>query len=237
MKTTMKILSLSIIAVFFASCSFTGVKGSKNVITQERTISEKFSEVKVSTGIDLYLTQGNNVSVTVEADDNIIDLLITEVKGDVLHVHFDKNIGRVESKKVYLTMPDIKSLKASSGADIVTKSKIKADKLNISASSGADIEAELEVNELICKSSSGSDIDLRGKSNKATVQASSGSEINASELIVNHVIAESSSGADITITANESLTADASSGADIRYKGSPKEKDIDKSSGGSVRSR
>jgi len=124
-----------------------------------------------------------------------------------------------------------------SGADIVTKNKIKADKLNISASSGADIEAELEVNELICKSSSGSNIDLRGKSNKASVQASSGSEINASELIVNHVIAESSSGADITITANESLTADASSGADIRYKGSPKEKDIDKSSGGSVRSR
>ena len=233
----MKLLSLSIIVVFFASCSFTGVKGSENVITQEREIKEQFSEVKVSMGIDLFLTQGNNVKLTIEADDNIIDLLITEVKGDVLHIYFDKNIGRVESKKVYLTMSDINSLSASSGADIVTKSKIVTDKLNLSASSGADIEAELEVKELICKSSSGSDIELKGTSNKANVKASSGSEIDAAALIASFVTAESSSGADISITANESITADASSGGDINYKGSPKEKDIEKSSGGSVRNR
>ena len=67
-------------------------------------------------------------------------------------------------------MPDIKSLTASSGADIVTKNTIVSDILDLSASSGADIEAELEVNELICKSSSGSDIELKGTSNKANVK-------------------------------------------------------------------
>ncbi len=237
MKTTMKLLSLSIIAMVFASCSFTGIKGSENVITQERTITEQFSKVKVSMGIDLYLSQGDNVKLTVEADDNIIDLLLTEVKGDVLHVYFDKNIGKVESKKVYLTMSDINSLSASSGADIVTKTKMIADKLNISASSGAGIEAEIETKELVCKSSSGSDIELKGRSEKGNFDASSGSDIDAGDLIVSHAIAESSSGADIEITANKSLTADASSGGDINYKGKPKEKNIEKSSGGSVRNR
>lgn len=237
MKTRMKIISLSVIALFAVSCSFTGVKGSENVIKQDRTITEAFSKVEVSMGIDLFLTQDDKVQLRVEADDNIIDLLITEVRGEVLHIYFEKNIGKVESKKVYLTMSDINSIKASSGADIVTKSKIKSEKLYISASSESEIEADLEINELICKSSSGSDIKLRGTSNKAVVSASSGSEIDAAALIVSHVIAESSSGADITITANESITADASSGGDINYKGTPKEKDIDKSSGGNVRNR
>ena len=237
MKTLLTISALLILFVGLISCNVSGVTGSNNVIKKSRTISESFNAIKVSQGIDVYLKQSDKISVTVEADDNIYDLLITEVKDNVLHIYFDKNVGRVKAKKVYVSMKDIVSLTASSGADIEGSGKITGNTLILKASSGADIELEVDVKELTCSSSSGSDIDVSGNCNKLDASSSSGSDINAENLKSNHVDAESSSGSDITVYVVESLKADASSGGDIRYKGEPKEKDIEKSSGGGVSGR
>ena len=237
MKKLISLSSLMLIVFTLMSCNMAGVKGSNNVIKKDRVIKEKFNAVKVSQGIDVYLKQGDKVSLTVETDDNIYDLLITEVKDNVLHIYFEKNVNRVKTKKVYLTMTEIVALKASSGADIKSEGLIKSENLKLKASSGADIELELDVKELTCSSSSGSDIDLKGVCDKIDASSSSGSDINAEDLKAKHVIADSSSGSDISIHASESIKADASSGADIEYSGNPKDKDIEKSSGGSVRGK
>lgn len=237
MKKLLTLSSLMLIFFTLISCNISGVKGSKNVIKKNRTITESFNAIKVSQGIDVYLKQSDNISVTVEADDNIYDLLITEVKNNVLHIYFEKNVGRVKAKIVYVSMKEIVALTASSGADIKGEGKITGNTLKLKASSGADIELECDVEELTCTSSSGSDIDISGTCKKFEANSSSGSDINAEDLKSNHVDAESSSGSDITVYVIETLKADASSGADIIYKGEPKEKDIEKSSGGSVRGR
>ncbi len=237
MKKLLTLSSLMLIFFTLISCNISGVKGSKNVIKKNRTITESFNAIKVSQGIDVYLKQSDNISVTVEADDNIYDLLITEVKNNVLHIYFEKNVGRVKAKKVYVSMKEIVALTASSGADIKGEGKITGNTLKLKASSGADIELECDVEELTCTSSSGSDIDISGTCIKFEANSSSGSDINAEDLKSNHVDAESSSGSDITVYVIETLKADASSGADIIYKGEPKEKNIEKSSGGSVRGR
>lgn len=237
MKKLLTISTLLMLFVGLISCNVSGITGSKNVIKKSRTITESFNAIKVSQGINVYLKQSDNISVTVEADDNIYDLLITEVKDNVLHIYFDKNVGRVKAKNVYVSMKEIVALTASSGADIEGSGKITGNTLKLKASSGADIELEVDVKELTCSSSSGSDIDVSGICNILEASSSSGSDIDAGNLKSNKVDAESSSGSDITVFVVESLKADASSGADIIYKGEPKEKDIEKSSGGSVSGR
>lgn len=236
MKKILVLSSLFIASVLLMSCYYTyPEKGNGNVIKKDRKIDENFQAVEVSQGIDLYLTQGNKVSCTVETDDNVYDLLITEVKNETLHIYFDKNVRKVKVKKVWITMPDIKSLKASSGADIFGESLIKSDNLKLRSSSGADIELEVDVNELTCRSSSGSDIIVRGACDKLVAESSSGSDIDAGDLKAKHVDADCSSGSDIDVHAEESLKAEASSGADIRYSGKPTNIDKSKSSGGSIR--
>ena len=59
-------------------------------------------------------------------------------------------------------------------------------------------------------------------------------DIEADKLICKIVVATASSGSDIDVFASESIQADASSGADIKCKGKPKNVNIEKSSGGSV---
>ncbi|MFO7622016.1 MAG: DUF2807 domain-containing protein, partial [Bacteroidales bacterium] len=46
------------------------VYGNKEVVTRERQARD-FTGIRVSTGIDVYLSQGNNPKLTVEADENL----------------------------------------------------------------------------------------------------------------------------------------------------------------------
>ena len=81
MKTLTKITAMLILLISTTSCfvdGFTGIKGNRNVVSEDRTISDNFDEIKVQQGIQLFITQDNTTEIKVEADENIIDLLITE---------------------------------------------------------------------------------------------------------------------------------------------------------------
>jgi hypothetical protein len=235
----MKYLLVVTTAIFIGlgtiAWNFTGVIGNGDVIKKKRTITENFHSIEVSQGIDLYVKQGNEISVTVEADENVYDILMTEVKKDVLHIYFDKNVRKVNTKKVWVTVKDLQALRASSGADIFGESKLKGENIKLSSSSGADIKVELDYNSVKASGSSGSDIHLSGTCNELYASSSSGSDIEAEELTSKNVTAESSSGSDIIVHATGSLDASASSGSDIICKGNPSNKNISKSSGGSVK--
>lgn len=240
MKTIKQGIVLLFISAIFASCGvdmFNRIDGDRNVVSKERKIGEDFSRVKVSSGIDLYIKQGNKTELTVEADENLHDYIITEVRGDQLKIYVDGNIWRAKARKVYLTVISIEELKATSGSDVFSQGVIKAKDLDLSTSSGADMRIEIDAYNVTTHSSSGSDLRVSGKANTHETSASSGSSINAYGLESKEVTAKVSSGADIGVFASESINARASSGGDIRYKGNPEKVNKKTSSGGGVRSR
>ncbi len=240
MKTIKKLTILFFVATVFTSCGidmFNRIDGNRNVTTETRKVNGDFSRVKVSNGLDLYITQGDRVKITVEADENLQDIIITEVKGDMLRIYTERNIWRAKSRKVYLTITDIEELRATSGSDVVSQNVLRLKDVDISTSSGADLRVELDADNVTSSSSSGSDLRLSGKSNSHNAEASSGSSIKAYGLESKDVTARVSSGADISVYASESINARASSGGDIRYKGNPQKVNRKSSSGGGISSR
>lgn len=236
-KITLFITLIILTLLSTTSCiveGITGVKGNRNVISEDRNISSDFDKIKVQQGISLYLTQGNTTEINVEADENIIDLLITEVKNNQLKIYFDKNVYKAKARKVYLTTKNIAEISTSSGASVKTENTIQSETLILDSSSGSSIKATVETIEIESSTSSGADIDIYGETDKLTAKASSGSSIDADELTAMDVSAKVSSGANIDVNVKENLTAKASSGGDIDYKGSPKNIDKNTSSGGSV---
>jgi len=226
MTTLAKILITLLISIFFVSCHLDmnlgdGKRGNGNVITEGRNISESFTAVKASEGLDVYVTQGNNADITVEADENIIDLIRTDIKDGVLRIHTEKRIGRAKAKKVHVTLPNITELDASSGADLESNGVITSDRLILDSSSGADIKVNVKAGELECDASSGADIRVAGTADMLIADASSGSDIKARDLEVKKCIAEASSGADITVNVSEQINAKATSGGDVKYIGNP----------------
>lgn len=223
MTTLVKITIGLLIALFLSSCAFDinfgeGKKGNGIVAEDRREITDEFTEVSVQEGLHVYVTQADEFKILVEADENIIDLIGTDIKNGKLKVHAIENIGRA-TKKVYVSLPAVTALKGSSGAQLTTENKIKADKLEVDASSGALVSLEVEASELDIDASSGANINIAGDTDRSYVDASSGANIKAKELESKVCTVDASSGANISVNVSESLMADASSGANISYSG------------------
>jgi len=135
---------------------------------------------------------------------------------------------------IYLSMPKISTIKASSGSEVNATNTLKVNDLLVDSSSGSDVDLRVEANSIESESSSGSEIDLKGTCVTLSADSSSGSQIDADELKAETVIAEASSGADINVYASKSITAKASSGGSIDCAGNPNQKNLKKSSGGDV---
>lgn len=241
MKTKVKKLAVALfIGITCTSCAvdmFNKVSGNKNVVNEDRKVSTDFTRIEASNGLDVYITQDPQISVVVKADENLQEIIITEVEDGVLKVYSEKNIWSAKSKKVYVNIQNLSSIKASSGSDLRSENTIQADMISVNASSGASVRVSVSAKNVTTNSSSGSDIRIAGITDSHTAKASSGSAIRAYELINKNAIAKVSSGAGIDIYASEKIEARASSGGSIDYKGNPKKVNRNTSSGGSISDR
>lgn len=228
MTTLARIAIAFLIALFLSSCGLdinfgnfgTGEKGNGNIVSDIRNVNEDFSSVIASEGIAVYVTQADDFKIEVEADENIIDLIATDIKNGKLRIHASENIGNA-TKNVFVHLPEITALSGSSGAHLKTENRISATKLNIDGSSGSLINIELTAEKLQIDTSSGSNLSISGNADHSTIEASSGSNINAKELRTSICQADASSGGNIKVQVTESLSAHASSGGNIAYLGNP----------------
>ncbi|WP_419211940.1 head GIN domain-containing protein [Maribacter sp. X9] len=228
MTTLVRITIALLLALLLSSCGFdlnfgdfgSGEKGNGIVVEETREVTEEFTMVSASEGIEVYVTQGNDFDISVEADENIMDLIGTDIRNGKLKIHAIENIGRA-TKKVYVTLPNVTGLYASSGSHLTAENKINSSKLEIDASSGALLEASVNVNDMEIDASSGANITLSGTAKEVYVDGSSGAYIKATDLSTISCKADASSGANLTINVSGNLTADASSGGNISYKGDP----------------
>ncbi|RUT73453.1 head GIN domain-containing protein [Ancylomarina longa] len=227
------------IAFLFSGCvnaQFWGTKGNGNVQKENREVAS-FNSISASSGLNVYINQGDKEAVSVEADDNLLKLIVTKVKGNELILKTTENIRRAEKLDVYVTLVNVNEIHVSSGCDLESQGLIKADHLDMSVSSGADAKLQIEGNEISCSVSSGADAILSGKANFFYGKSSSGSDLRAKELIATNCKAKASSGGDVSVYAKESIEANASSGGDVSYYGNPTKVDVSSSSGGDVNQR
>ncbi|MEO1013025.1 MAG: head GIN domain-containing protein [Bacteroidota bacterium] len=226
MTNLIKITIAFLFALLLSSCGFDinlgdfspGERGNGIVVEDPRAVTDDFTEISVSEGLHAYVTQGDDFEIMVEADENIVDLIGTDIKNGKLRIHAIENIGRA-TKKIHVVLPKVSGLKSSSGAHLNVVNTIKSDKLEIDGSSGANVNAEIVAEDVDIDASSGANLNISGEADAAYVDVSSGGNINARSLITQNCKADASSGGNLSINVSESLTADASSGGNISYMG------------------
>ncbi|GAB4040866.1 head GIN domain-containing protein [Spirosoma gilvum] len=209
---------------------------------KDRSVSG-FTGLSVSSGIDLYLTQGNSEKVTLEAKGVDEDRVITEVKNGTLKLYIERkgfsgwNFGRNNYVKAYVTFKQLSNLHASGGADVFGQGRLTFNDLNLEASGGSDVKLELKADELNVSASGGADATLQGSARTLNANGSGGADLDARKLTVDVCNANSSGGSDVYVNANQELTMKASGGADIYYSGSAKVLSKSESGGGDIKRR
>ena len=226
--------------------------------TQVRKVG-KFTGIKVSSGIKVNFTQGNNQSVIVDADANLQQYISTEVVNDILVISVDnRNNKKLNFKKLLVTVeaPRLASVDVNSGAQFNTLNTVKEDSFRAEVSSGANLNAEVAARNAVdlevtsgssaqldiasgsfnMAGTSGSSSTIRGKANSANFKLTSAASCNAADLVTQNATVSATSGSSLRVHTTDSITGTATSGASIRYKGDPKNTSGTKtSSGGSFK--
>ena len=216
--------------ILLNSCHYT--TGSGNIISEKRSVGN-FTGISVGGSFDVEVKIGPVTQVTVEADDNVIKYVEIRVSGNTLKIRTEgmHSMNNVHLK-VYITIPELRSVKASASASVKVLDIIKEDgKLNFDASSSADIEAQVDAPEVDAEASSSGSVTLIGKTKNYAARVSSSGDIKSFELLSENTDVSASSSGSAQVHASVSLTAKANSSGSIDYRGAANVKKTVNSSG------
>lgn len=223
--------------IFSQSCyydDFNSVSGDGNVVTESRKVGD-FHGIDAAAGLNVYVTFGEmRNEISVEADENLHEYIITVVEGGVLKIKTKRNIRNAKSKSIYVNAGEIDILEASSASRIIGENELITGDIKIDVSSAANIEVEMKAEKIKLEVSSSGDARLHGSAERLDANISSAGGLKAFNLEVRYCNINISSAGDADIFVTQELNADASSAGHITYKGNPEITKIDKSSAGSV---
>ncbi len=233
MKNINRLLVLNLLAIstlmLITSCYFAGNLGP--MAEEERNVPD-FNRLKVSSGIDVKLSQGSRHRVIIKANEDIIDDVESEVINGTLKLTVDRNWfrggGNVNAE---ITFTELNSIDVSAGSDVESEGLLTFEDLEIEASAGSDLKLNLEAYDVKLRTSSGSDANLKGGARNFEARASSGSDISAYDFEVENAVLECSSGSDVRANVSRTMKVKASSGSDIHYRGDPELIEVNTSSG------
>jgi hypothetical protein len=159
-STAVLVLGLFLIT----GCGISYIRGSGNVITEEREVSG-FDSVEMSGFGEVFITQGNSESLTIETDDNLMQYIDSVVRGNTLYIEFEDNTIPDPSDKITfrLNVIDLEALDLS-GAGSFTIESLETPSLEITFSGAGDIDLDsLMADRVSTRVSGAGDISLTGE--------------------------------------------------------------------------
>lgn len=229
-------LMLGVVTLASSACMFgRGVDGNGNVKKETRSVSS-FDAIKIGGAFEVHLSQGSSEGLVVEADENLLDIIESEVRGGTLVIDTKEDIRDADELNLYITFKDLEKMNLSGAVELKSDGKLKFDDLTIDGSGASEISLELEANRLECDFSGASEIELEGKAKYCSIDNSGASELNAYDFVVGEYNIEISGAGDAKIHCTDVLKASISGAASIRYQGDPKV-DSRVSGAGSIKQR
>lgn len=120
---------------------------------EERNLPE-FSAIDVSQGIEVYVSEGGTQKVSIEADEDMLSSVITEVRDGTLKMSINDKYKRLKfnklSVRVNVTLPKLSALHVAGRSIVVGITEFETEDLSITISSSSDVrfEKKMTVNTL-----------------------------------------------------------------------------------------
>jgi len=226
-RDVVMLMSLMLASFLFISGACTGnfnpqVSGGGDPVKQERTVSG-FDALEVGGAFEIFLTQGPKESLTIEADSDIIDMIVTEVRGNTLKIYTEKGCCKnVRKMAVYLTMTDVERIDISGACELENTGSLKLDNLEMEVSGASEMSLKMDVDKLELNLSGASELFLEGSCSQLYLDASGASEIEADQFLVGKMTIDASGASDCRVYVTDELVIEASGATTVRYAGNPK---------------
>lgn len=230
---------IGILAALWASCGggeTERIAPSGDIETRVEDASG-FTRVSASVSFQIELSQAEEFSITVSADNNLMPLVEVEERGGTLHLGLKDpvNIQGNATLRAVITLPTFEGLDLS-GATRATLSGFREPAgVEILASGASSVSGELSAGSVTVDLSGASTVSLEGFAFTGDLQASGASRLELIDFELTTASVDVSGASSAEVTVRGEITAAKASGASrILYRGDPTIKGLDVSGASSV---
>lgn len=198
------------------------IKGNGNVKQESRDASA-FTDISTSGVYKVIIEQGTTHSIRVEAEDNLLPYIVTDISRGELSIHSKKgyNIQPTKDIKVYITLQKVDKLSASGASGFTSKGKLTSDRIRLDFSGAADANLDIRTHELKVGLSGASNVTLKGNTDKADYGISGAADISALDLATDEAKVGISGTGKANVFVQKSLNVVISGMGNVKYKGEP----------------
>jgi hypothetical protein len=225
----MKLIKIFIAAALFISAGIVFAKSGSNLdnITEDRHISG-FNAVNVAGSFDVYIVQGATESVKVDAPDDIIHYIMTEVNDGTLKIYNKEHtngIGLFNNHKkiiVYVSIKDVNGISLSGSGNVYFKEGITANTLHLGVTGSGNLTGKLTAKSLESVVTGSGDLTISGNADDSKIKVTGSGKFSARNLTTTNTQAHVTGSGDANVNAANSLEASVTGSGGVHYGGNPK---------------
>lgn len=221
MKSIFVLLITAISYNTFAS--WETINGNGNLKKETRNASD-YTGIELQGSMDVQIAYGNSISITVEADENLMPYIETEVENNILKIRQKKGVGLKSKNKliIYASLTKLTNVTLSGSGNVMGNGAFSNNgKTTVKLSGSGNIGLGVaDISELDVAISGSGNINFKGsQSNNISVAISGSGNLDCSNFTTNDVVARVSGSGNIKVNALKSIDARVSGSGNIYYKG------------------
>lgn len=211
-------------ASLLSSCRFIEgkrVRGNGELATDQRSVGS-FNEVKSFGSFDIEVFTGNENTVKVEADENLLPYIETFIDGSTLKIETKSgyNLRPRVHIRVMVTAPNYTSIATNGSGNVNGQNKIvSSGDLDLKVNGSGNIDLEVEAESVNSQISGSGNISLRGTAKKAENSIHGSGNIRAGSLQTEDSKVEIAGSGDVQVFATSSLDVNIMGSGGVSYKG------------------
>jgi hypothetical protein len=190
--------------------------------TEDRTVGN-FTKISMGISGDLYVSQGATPKLTIEADEEIMGLIVTEVKNDELKIRFSRSSVRTKTPiRIWVTAVEIEGLYLSGSGNIITETSVKTDEIELKLSGSGNIKVkDLTCDEVDAAISGSGNIDVAGSADEMEITISGSGNCNADAFKTEESGVRISGSGNCKVNASKELSVAVSGSGSVFYVDNP----------------
>lgn len=209
--------------IYLTSCTnFHAIEGNHNVVTETRNVSS-FTELRSEGAYDVYLIHDTVYYVQVEAEENLLPYIDTDISGNelVIKTHDHRNLKEHYTIKIYVHAPDVNSVTLE-GSGKIDCDSISENSYDIHLDGSGDISVDQAACDKTRTKISGSgEVSISGNANETDFDISGSGDINSYGLLQDTCFADISGSGSMFVNVVKFLDVHITGSGKVHYYGNP----------------
>jgi len=205
----------------FAACLPVDCVKGTGVPEKKALTVTAFHGIVVQGSVNVQLTLSPTQQVQVEAQPNIAELIVTEVKDGIWVIKTSKCYSTDKIFTVHIAVPTIDVVSIQGSGDVVGTGEFTATELKVDVQGSGDLRLATAAKDVRASVQGSGDITLSGTCGMLYAAVQGSGDIKAGELKTTSAKAEIEGSGDITVQASETLDANVQGSGDVKYRGRP----------------